>query len=165
MNFRNKYHINIEPNSVVVQQENKEETAEVAETTQNTDNSIEQQNPVISKLNNLVNNKWEISSGKYYSSPDGTGSSGDFKNYQDAVKVDLLNLLDEQGNKICTISPDELSNLPEDIVEQVKGFQYHVSNENTQLGWNTDKQLDELNESDSIHSVQEEKDSDMEMGE
>lgn len=165
MNFRNKYHINIEPNSVVVQQENKEETAEVAETTQNTDNSIEQQNPVISKLNNLVNNKWEISSGKYYSSPDGTGSSGDFKNYQDAVKVDLLNLLDEQGNKICTISPDELSNLPEDIVDQVKGFQYHVSNENTQLGWNTDKQLDELNESDSIHSVQEEKDSDMEIGE
>ena len=165
MNFRNKYHINIEPNSVVVQQENKEETAEVAETTQNTDNSIEQQNPVISKLNNLVNNKWEISSGKYYSSPDGTGSSGDFKNYQDAVKVDLLNLLDEQGNKICTISPDELSNLPEDIVNQVKGFQYHVSNENTQLGWNTDKQLDELNESDSIHSVQEEKDSDMEIGE
>lgn len=165
INFRNKYHINIEPNSVVVQQENKEETAEVAETTQNTDNSIEQQNPVISKLNNLVNNKWEISSGKYYSSPDGTGNSGNFKNYQEAVKVDLLNLLDEQGNKICTISPDELSNLPEDIVEQVKGFQYHVSNENTQLGWNTDKQLDELNESDSIHSVQEEKDSDMEMGE
>lgn len=165
INFRNKYHINIEPNSVVVQQENKEETAEVAETTQNTDNSIEQQNPVISKLNNLVNNKWEISSGKYYSSPDGTGNSGNFKNYQEAVKVDLLNLLDEQGNKICTISPDELSNLPEDIVNQVKGFQYHVSNENTELGWNTDKQLDELNESDSMHSVQEEKDSGMEMGE
>ena len=165
INFRNKYHINIEPNSVVVQQENKEETAEVAETTQNTDNSIEQQNPVISKLNNLVNNKWEISSGKYYSSPDGTGNSGNFKNYQEAVKVDLLNLLDEQGNKICTISPDELSNLPEDIVNQVKGFQYHVSNENTELGWNTDKQLDELNENDSMHSVQEEKDSGMEMGE
>ena len=68
-------------------------------------------------------------------------------------------------NKICTISPDELSNLPEDIVNQVKGFQYHVSNENTVLGWNTDKQLDELNESDSMHSVQEEKDSDMEIGE
>ena len=92
-------------------------------------------------------------------------SSKNFKNYQEAVKVDLLNLLDEQGNKICTISPDELSNLPEDIVNQVKGFQYHVSNENTELGWNTDKQLDELNESDSMHSVQEEKDSDMEMGE
>ena len=165
INFRDKYHINIEPNAVVVQQENKEENTEVAEVTQNTDNNIEQQNPVISKLNNLVNNKWEISSGKYYSSPDGTGNSGNFKNYQEAVKVDLLNLLDEQGNKICTISPDELSNLPEDIVERVKGFQYHVSNENTQLGWNTDKQLDELNESDSIHSVQEEKDSDMEMGE
>ena len=168
INFKNKYHINIEPNAVVVQQENKEkndEVAEVTQKTQNTDNSIEQQNPVISKLNNLVNNKWKISSGKYYSSPDGTGNSGNFKNYQEAVKVDLLNLLDEQGNKICTISPDELSNLPEDIVNQVKGFQYHVSNENTELGWNTDKQLDELNESDSMHSVQEEKDSDMEMGE
>ena len=160
-NFRNKYHINIEPNAVVVQQENKEQT----EVTQNVDNSIEQQNPVISKLNNLVNNKWEISSGKYYSSPDGTGNSGNFKNYQEAVKVDLLNLLDENGNKICTISPDELNNLPEDIASQVKGFQYHVSNESTELGWNTDKQLDELNESDSIHSVQEEKDSDMEIGE
>lgn len=159
--FRNKYHINIEPNAVVVQQENKEQT----EVTQNVDNSIEQQNPVISKLNNLVNNKWEISSGKYYSSPDGTGNSGNFKNYQEAVKVDLLNLLDENGNKICTISPDELNNLPEDIASQVKGFQYHVSNESTELGWNTDKQLDELNESDSIHSVQEEKDSDMEIGE
>ena len=158
--FKKQVHVNIEQNIVKVKQENKE----ASDIIENIDD-VEQKNPVITKLSNLVNNKWEISSGKYYSSPDGTGNSGNFKNYQEAVKVDLLNLLDEQGNKICTISPDELSNLPEDIVEQVKGFQYHVSNENTQLGWNTDKQLDELNESDSIHSVQEEKDSDMEMGE
>ena len=46
--------------------------------------------------------------------------------------------------------------MPEDIAAQVKGFQYHVSNENTDLGWNTDKQLDELNKSNSIHSVEEE---------
>lgn len=158
--FKKQVHVNIEQNIVKVKQENKE----ASDIIENIDD-VEQKNPVITKLSNLVNNKWEISSGKYYSSPDGTGNSGNFKNYQEAVKVDLLNLLDEQGNKICTISPDELSNLPEDIAEQVKGFQYHVSNENTVLGWNTDKQLDELNESDSMHSVQEEKDSDMEIGE
>lgn len=162
--FKKQFRVNIDQNAVSIKQEEKEEREDV-KVAENVDNNIEQQNPVIMQLSNLVNNKWEINSGKYYSSPDGTGNSGYFKNYQEAVKVDLLNLLDENGNKICTISPDELNNLPEDIASQVKGFQYHVSNESTELGWNTDKQLEELNENDAIHSVQEEKDSDNELGE
>lgn len=167
--FKKQFHVNIEQNTVKVEQEDKAEAHIVknADNIDYTDNieNIEQEDTVITKLNKLINNKWEISSGKYYSSPDGTGNSGKFENHLGAVKVDLLNLLDENGNRICTISPDELNNLSEDILTQVKGFQYHVSNENTVLGWNTDKQLDELNENDSMHNIKEEKDSDMEIGE
>ena len=154
--FAESLRVNIEKKQVENNQEQdlKQENQEVEQVVENTENV--EQNSVISQIKNLVNNSWEISDGKFYSSPDGTGNFGNFGDHKEKVNVDMVNLLDEAGNKICTVSPEELNNLPEDIAAQVKGFQYHVSNENTDLGWNTDKQLDELNKSNSIHSVEEE---------
>ena len=126
---------------------------------------VKEQNPVMAQIKNLVDNTLNISGGSFYSLPDGTGSFGNFSEHNGNIKVDLVNLFDENGQKLCTVSAEELKTLPEDISAQVKSFQCHVSNETTDLGWNTDKQLEEMNANGSIKVVEEkDKDKGFEIG-
>lgn len=148
---RKKFRDSLQSTNTQEQVENTE--SQIQETTEKVE-----ENSIMQQINDLLNNEWEITEGRYYSSPDGTGNSGKFENHQGTVKVDMVNLLDENGRKICTISLEDLGTLPEDIKEQVKSFQYHMSNENTTLGWNTDKQLDELKANNSIQNVETESD-------